>query len=655
MSIIGVSSFALDGITDQSDDGGELFHFRDIDPGKMLWRVINHKKLNTDISSSVIDATIEDDIASTPNIKLTIRDPEWELLESGALTKAIEMPVGKRWYRLLEVEVDDDIVTCTFVIRNAIYLMHHNRKRKANRKNTTRAEFILMLVRAVKKVKIPFYCKQLHKKQKIEPARLDKDGTRQRGLPSAKDAKLTVKGAPADSAQRRNISAVIEVGDNMDGPRRALVGAVMTIIQESTARRSATAGQFVGLFQQSSRYGWPATRDPYKDAPAFYKQFIPIVKANPNSDLGVLITKVQRPLHPDEYALGANRWRAEAENAVDQFVGGGGIKSTEYFKRYDYETIKNADGTNENYLAAIYRLAEEVNWRAFWRGNLLHLESEEDLFKSKSRLRIERDDCEGVRFTLNEQREANEMTLTIRMDRWVAPIGTVVTFGPPKGTKQIAGAKVRDNPANGRWLVTNITKPAFNDLGTITLRKPIEEKLEPAPEIGTRQVDDGSGGSIGALGGSVGGPYVIDDSEGARSVVESLALIAGCPTPGVSGTHAGVHVVSDYRAGSTTTSGNTSDHSGNDENRAARDIGYDSVNALTGPPPKALDRAMVRIAEALDRKYTPGQTVIWTMSNWKSTGIRIQVIWRTPLYGGHMGHIHVGARNEVPPEYRSNG
>lgn len=645
MSIIGVSEFRLDSIARTSSSPEELSHFRHVDLDKLLFNVVKSKRLDTDVRASVLDGNITDSIDVTPSINIVIHDPDWELLDSGALSRAIDIKVGKRWYRLSTVEVDDDDITCTFIIRNAVYLMHHNRPRKVNRKKTTRAEFLLLLVRSVKKVRIKFVCKQLHKQQKIEGVRINRDEKRQPGLPN--DVAITVKGAPADANQKSNIEAVLDEGHDLNAPRRANVGAIMCIIQEAEARQSATAGQFVGLFQQGRQYGWPATRDPHKDAPAFYKKFIPLVKASPKADLGTLIARVQLPLHPEEYALGCNRWRDEAENAVDQYAGGGGMRSREFKKRYDYETIENADGSNENYLAAIYRLAEEVNWRAFWVGNNLHYASEEDLFKSRHRLRIERGDefVEGISFTINEQRKASVMILRVRMAKWFAPIGTVIRFGPKPGSKMIAGAKVRDNPANGTWLVTSITRPIFSELGEITLSKPIEEKLEPAPDIGIRQIDDGGGGTD-SLGGSLGGAGAIDDSEGAVSIVESLALIAGCPSGVVTPPGQGIYVISDFagRENSRTPGGGISDHSANDKDRAARDIGWPGINALTGPPTRGLDAGMKRIAEALGWSYTLGDSVNWKeVSNFGGTGIRIQVGWRV---SDHYGHIHVGARFE---------
>lgn len=135
-----------------------------------------------------------------------------------------------------------------------------------------------------------------------------------------------------------------------------------------------------------------------------------------------------------------------------------------------------------------------------------------------------------------------------------------------------------------------------------------------------------------ALVGAVAG--VVPITGGARGLVDSLAGIAQAAGGG------GVYVVSDSRPGAVTSSGNVSDHASNDANRAARDIAVKGVDAIKGPPMPELDRAIVAIGAALGRNYKPGVTIVDTFTY---KGYRVQIIWRTPAYGGHLGHIHAGA------------
>lgn len=108
----------------------------------------------------------------------------------------------------------------------------------------------------------------------------------------------------------------------------------------------------------------------------------------------------------------------------------------------------------------------------------------------------------------------------------------------------------------------------------------------------------------------------------------------------------GTYVCSAYRPGAHVQSGGRSDHSSNDADRAARDIAVRGVNCLWGPPPAALDEAAVAIGKYFGRTYALGAVVDSDRFAWH--GYRIEIIWRTPKYGGHLGHIHIGACRACP-------
>jgi hypothetical protein len=159
------------------------------------------------------------------------------------------------------------------------------------------------------------------------------------------------------------------------------------------------------------------------------------------------------------------------------------------------------------------------------------------------------------------------------------------------------------------------------------------DTLDPASKPTANFALPTTGSDLG--GGEFQGTTDITTSGGAKGIVDSAAGIAAKISPQLI-------VVSGYRPGSRTTSGSISDHSANDSRQAARDIGKKGVDAINGPPSKELDTASVAIGKAFGRNYTAGQVIDADSFNWN--GYRIQVIWRTPKYGGHMGHIHVGAR-----------
>jgi hypothetical protein len=100
------------------------------------------------------------------------------------------------------------------------------------------------------------------------------------------------------------------------------------------------------------------------------------------------------------------------------------------------------------------------------------------------------------------------------MDRWVAPVGTVVVFD-------------EGGPGKGRWLVSSIRRSVFNELGEITLSKPIKERLEPII-VGQKSVEPVTtpGGGGGTTQYPVDGDLLsqVHDGMTAGQVVNQIVL-----------------------------------------------------------------------------------------------------------------------------------
>lgn len=133
----------------------------------------------------------------------------------------------------------------------------------------------------------------------------------------------------------------------------------------------------------------------------------------------------------------------------------------------------------------------------------------------------------------------------------------------------------------------------------------------------------------------------------ASTLVPPGALLSGTPSKksaidavewaaAVAAGH-GVGVISAFRgAGERTSSGNLSNHAGNDKNRAARDLS-NTGNAKGSPEQEAAVRDILR---GFGRRYPKRGEII---DSFKWGDLDVEVIYRTPKYGGHIGHIHVGA------------
>lgn len=133
----------------------------------------------------------------------------------------------------------------------------------------------------------------------------------------------------------------------------------------------------------------------------------------------------------------------------------------------------------------------------------------------------------------------------------------------------------------------------------------------------------------------------IDAEGGAKGIVDDAVRVTRC----VGGDS--VYVCSALRVGSTTSSGNVSDHTSNNSLQAARDISVREIDCIRGPRSIKLSRSVVAIGKEFGRNYGSGRQRIVDTFGWK--GYRVQIIWFTPEYGGHDGHIHIGVRKGDAP------
>lgn len=119
--------------------------------------------LNRAMTSAEQDATMEG--AST--VVITVRDPARGLLRSNIVKTKSTLVLDKVQYRLVRVARDGNQLTLTFEETAVNVLREYDDPRKANRENTTRAQFVQTLVREPKEFTIPFKCPELNEKQAI--------------------------------------------------------------------------------------------------------------------------------------------------------------------------------------------------------------------------------------------------------------------------------------------------------------------------------------------------------------------------------------------------------------------------------------------------------------------------------------------------------
>ncbi|TMJ10933.1 MAG: M23 family metallopeptidase [Alphaproteobacteria bacterium] len=454
----------------------------DLDVDEFILQLARFKKSKVDVRPAVTAADCELALDGAHQLSITVHDKDRALYTSGILDYAIDMEVRGWSWRLAGRRKSGRDITLVFEPRPVAWLRAERGRKKARRGKTTRAEFIRALVMAIKRGRIRFISPELGTTQPREKLDLpkrsnerDRRSNRQPGLDKGFRPSDGSSGKLSETAAR-NAERVLIVGEKKGARRKVQVAAMMTVYQESRFSTAATNGVHVGLFQQDPRY-WPASRDPERDAAPFYDKLIAADRQNPNARLTSLIESVQGSGQPEAYA----QWRTEAEQIVDHFYGAstGGSESISVtvVKPYEFRVKRG-----ENWYRTATRLAEEVNWRLWTVRDDFHYQSETSLFDSKSLMTIKEGEggIDIIDFDDDDRKPVTELTVTCRMRMWLAPVGTVVT--------------VEDGgSADGRYLVSNISRSYFSQSGQVTLRKPTKPKLEPANE--TNQLTFGGGGA----------------------------------------------------------------------------------------------------------------------------------------------------------------
>lgn len=503
-------------------------------------------KIQFDAVERVIDARISRTIEGASTLTITLIDPDREVLNSGILANRLDINVDGLWFRLtaLNKPIGSDRLELTFEDREIAILRTYKDKKIrakpskiAKRARATRAEFVLNLIREVKEFKIPVTIPELHIVQAIEkladmPSEFEIEESRATGIsydaasptatkhgvpegttssggpksgkplaarfvpgvtdfPTGKDkignaqGALTVKGVRASRTQIDNANIILSVASSMGAPRKVLVCAIMTAIQESTLI-NLEGGDLdsVGLFQQRGNGAWGTLRDRMDPATSARMFLLKALKAHANDPTRPywdLCQAVQISAFPLAYA----DHRTEAERFVTAFgvVGGDtegdsagsnnswspeGDAGDYFFYRGDPQ-----DGGKtwkpEDSWACIQRLADEVDWRAFFVSGRFYFIAEDELFKSKPTMVIHEysDGVEGIGGDYDSGKESATATVRCRVGRWTAPPGSVVVL--------------RDMGVwNGRWLVTNFERSLFESTADITIKKPRPRLPEPS-------------------------------------------------------------------------------------------------------------------------------------------------------------------------------
>jgi hypothetical protein len=527
---------------------------------------VDRRIYDLDVYGALVGVAIEATIEGAPSLTLTLRDPNmrilserlgrlhdapprrkgvdpvavdegWEPLVAPSLVgRAIDVTLDGVTFRLagLRYSTATGEAELTFEHRLIYWLRRKRGARRASRSAVTRAQFVLALLRELRARRYRFVCPELNERQPVQAVRErglrdalgvravsgssvdSSSSTRASGF--APGASITVQGKAATAEQRRNLETALARADTDSAPPRARKALVLGMIEESACvNLSGGDADSSGILQVRASTARTISGLNPRDVDAVVHQFLTngFWKHRPRGAIELArkhpewspaqITQACQGSSPDRYA----KWDRDADGILKAWAGSGaeaGAARGTYVKSYQF--ARNAD---EDSWTAIQRLATEVGWRAFVVGNSLYYMSEAALYARRPRYEIGPEDPAilDLSYSLDWGRPVSEATLSVLLERWDAPPGSVVVidgYGPP----------------DGRWLVSSVRRDYFAPVGDVVLKQPGAALMEPAPE--TSSIDSGS--SSGGEGKSsrlysearrisdAGGPYVYGGGHG---------------------------------------------------------------------------------------------------------------------------------------------
>ena len=473
--------------------------------------------------------------AGSPTLTLTLADPRWQLLttffptdDTGRLLDVdVNYPDKSRWWwRLHQVSPQSDYtIQLVFVPRLVGELMGLFGPISANRAKRTRAQFLKMLCLKVSDPQgVEFYSRELDIVEPIANSgpkvsttsthKIFKHHSAAKLVGVGSNRKhLQVKGAAMTTVQSQTANIILQVGDQLNAPRNALVAAIYAAMGESDL--GADKGS-AGVFQTT---GDPSAYSGGSDTAAQTKGWFTggtsfaasgIKLANQGVAPWQIANMVElnaawlyhkQDSYGPQFPGGQAQGLAEAAAIVD---GGGGqatlgsstsISGTIDVAEPYYFTINR----HEDYWTGMNRLAQEVNWELIVDGNRMYYDSDRTLIRQKIAGVIDRDDRTTLAWNYDWENRfvATNFQLEIACDLFEFSAGEVLQvhgFGPAS-----SGSTAK---LPGRWLIDEIQHNAGDIFSTFSLVQPSAAKAEPAPQMTTKTIKT-SGGSVGASVGSL--------------------------------------------------------------------------------------------------------------------------------------------------------
>lgn len=469
-------------------------------------------KSGLNIGGGVLDATLTRSIEQASTIEFTVFDPDHNLLNSRLVTEKIKCNVGPYSFKLCAVEKSDDNIILTFEDEAVSLLRDHAVPRKAARNKVTRAQFAQMLVKEVPKLSLFSTELKVHQpveKTKQTPNQKSRDANKEYGFPDKIPSDITVRGGKNPTkAQMTNADIILRQGTEMLADKFTLIVGLAVGIDESALvalNHGDSAGpDSRGVFQQRDNGAWATApkgsaaseaqrMDTATSAKIFFKKAIELRKNHPDYTETELAHAVQGNADPNVY----QQWVKEAKKIYALWFGiipdfnADTANSTTARAKKPYEFHRGGPGQRgEDSWQCLLRLSQEVNWLCFCIGFTVYFLPSVDLYTSRPIATIDEDTVgvERINFEYDLGKNVTQATVEVHAERWQVDPGAVIMI-------QNMG------PANGRWLVSEITRSFFDTQAEVSLIKPTNPLPEPAATAVVGAKASGKLTTNGELGG----------------------------------------------------------------------------------------------------------------------------------------------------------
>ncbi|CAB4197504.1 hypothetical protein UFOVP1313_16 [uncultured Caudovirales phage] len=490
------------------------------------------------LAGMITGISIEDTIAGSSTITLSLYDDRWDLISTGFFDAdrdgkldAIEVnypDASDFWWRVTQVSItaagDGAMVDMTFMERAAVYLQELHGPVKVSRSKKTRAEFLKQLTEKVKKGGgLKFHSQELHLKQPIGATADATSRSQKSGGISTSETGLKVKGGKASRSQIGVANKILDVCSQEGATERAALSLLSAVIVECELKNiqgsgadavsygiiqaiPGTSGKLGGgSFTQSEAYDIEFSAKSalrysctgFENSATGGGGIMGVSKRHSDWTIGrvaanVINGSINNTQGSSDYVSKVNQYKSEAQKFIDAYGGISGSGGNSASKNYNFE-VGSKDNRKETYWDAMQRLAEEVNWSLFVDGRDVYFDDQYTLVRQTPALILDRD-SEGLLSaggTWDARNVATEMTIELVCEPLEFRAGDVFKlegFGP------FSSGSTAKLP--GRWLISGVTRDLFGLSSSFTLIQPSKPNAEPASADATTAAGSGDTSTV---------------------------------------------------------------------------------------------------------------------------------------------------------------